>query len=67
MPFSFSFKLFAAPAGAWVAARKAGSEIVPAELPKRRRERLGCSCSQAGVWWRDGPKPNEAVSPGISI
>lgn len=47
MPFSFPFNLFAASAGVWVAAREASSEIVSAELPNRKKERLGCS--QAGV------------------
>lgn len=40
-----SFKLFAAPAGAWIAARKASSEMIKSELARRRRDRSSCSCA----------------------
>lgn len=67
MPFSFSFKLSAASAGAWVA-REASSEIIPAELPKRRRERLHTSWAVAAARQVSSGEMSQTqmkLSPGI--
>lgn len=75
MLFSFSFKFSAASLGVWVAARKASGEIISAELPKRRRERLACSCRQvsSGEMIQTEIKLfllifiDEAISPGAAL